>query len=52
MWLKAVVEKYRKENMNTALIMSDVAAAFPGRPPSTVLGTLAPLVDPKIYRRF
>jgi hypothetical protein len=50
MWLKAVVEKHRKENMNTALIMTDVAAAFPGRRPSTVLRTLAPLVDPTIYR--
>jgi hypothetical protein len=50
MWLKAVVEKHRKENMNTALIMTDVAAAFPGTRPSTVLRTFAPLVDPKIYR--
>jgi hypothetical protein len=50
MWLKAVVEKHRKENMNTALIMTDVAAAFPGTRPSTVLRTLVPLVDPKIYR--
>jgi hypothetical protein len=50
MWLKAVVEKHRKENMNTALIMTDVAAAFPGTRPSTVLRTLAPMVDPKIYR--
>jgi hypothetical protein len=50
MWLKAVVEKHWKENMNTALIMTDVAAAFPGTRPSTVLRTLAPLVDPKIYR--
>jgi hypothetical protein len=50
MWLKAVVEKHRKENMNTALIMTDVEAAFPGTRPSTVLRTLAPLVDPKIYR--
>jgi hypothetical protein len=33
--------------MNTALIMTDVAAAFPGTRPSTVLRTLAPLVDPK-----
>jgi hypothetical protein len=49
MWLKAVVEKNRKENMNTAL-MTDVAAAFPGTRPSTVLRTLAPLVHPKIHR--
>jgi hypothetical protein len=44
------VEKHRKENMNTALIMTDVAAAFPGTRPSTAVRTLAPLVDPKIYR--
>jgi hypothetical protein len=50
MWLKAVVEKHRKENMDTALIMTDIAVAFPGTHPSTVLRTLAPLVDPKIYR--
>jgi hypothetical protein len=30
--------------------MTDVAAAFPGTQPSTVLHTLAPLVDPVIYR--
>jgi hypothetical protein len=50
MWLKAVVEKNRKENMNTGLKMTEVAAAFPGTRPSTVLRTIAPLVDPKIYR--
>jgi hypothetical protein len=50
MWLKAVVEKNRKEIMNTALIMTDVAAAFPGTRPSTVRRTLAPLVDLNIYR--
>jgi hypothetical protein len=50
MWLKAVVEKNRKENMKHSLIMTDVAAAFPGTPPSTVLRTRAPLIDPKIYR--
>jgi hypothetical protein len=49
MWLNAVVEKHRKENMNTVLIMTDIAAAFPGTRRSTVLRTLAPLVDPKIY---
>jgi hypothetical protein len=31
MWLKAVVENHRIENMNTALIITDVAAAFAGR---------------------
>jgi hypothetical protein len=36
--------------MNTALTMTDVAAAFPGIRLSTVLRTLAPLVVPKIYR--
>jgi hypothetical protein len=36
--------------MNTALIMTEVVAAFPGTWPSTVLRILAPLVDPKIYR--
>jgi hypothetical protein len=36
--------------MNPALIMTDVAAAIPGTRPSTVLRTLAPLVDPTIYR--
>jgi hypothetical protein len=36
--------------MSTALIMTDVATAFPGTQPSTVLRTLASLVDPKIYR--
>jgi hypothetical protein len=50
MWLKAAVEKNRQENMNSALIMTDVAAAFPGTPSSTVLRALVPLVDPKIYR--
>jgi hypothetical protein len=50
MWLKAVVEKDRKENMNSALIMTDIAVAFPRTRPSTVLRTLAPLVDPKIYQ--
>jgi hypothetical protein len=49
MWLKTVVEKHRQENMNTALIMTGVAAAFPGIRPSTVLRTIAPLVDPQIY---
>jgi hypothetical protein len=29
-WPKAVVDKHRKENMNTALIITDVAAAFSG----------------------
>jgi hypothetical protein len=50
MCMKAVVEKHRKENMKTALIMTDVAEAFPGTRPPTVLRTLAPLVNPKIYR--
>jgi hypothetical protein len=50
MWLKAVVEKHRTENMNTAPIMTDIAAAFPGTRLLTVLRTLAQLVDPKIYR--
>jgi hypothetical protein len=45
MWLKAVVEKHQKEKMNTALIMSDVAAAFPGTRPSTV--HLSPIGRPK-----
>jgi hypothetical protein len=44
------MENYRKDDMNTALIMTDVAAAFPGTRPSTVHRTLAPLVDPKIYQ--
>jgi ribonuclease HI len=50
MWLKSEVAKNRRQNMNTALIMTDVAAAFPGTQPSTVLRTLAPLIDPLIYR--
>jgi hypothetical protein len=39
-----------EKHMNTALIMTDVAAALPGTRPYMVLRTLAPLVDPKIYR--
>jgi hypothetical protein len=50
MWLKSIDAQNRYENMNTALIMTDVAAAFPARQPSTVHHTLAPLVDPMIYR--
>jgi hypothetical protein len=50
MWLKSEVAKNCRQNMNTALIMTDVAAAFPGTQPSTVLRTLAPLIDPLIYR--
>jgi hypothetical protein len=50
MWLKSEVAKNRRQNMNTALIMTDVAAAFPGTQPSTVLRTLAPLIYPLIYR--
>jgi hypothetical protein len=50
MLLKAVVEQHRKENMNIALIMTDVVGAFPRTRPSKVLCTLAPLVDPKIYQ--
>jgi hypothetical protein len=50
MWQKVVVEKYRKENMNTILIMTNIAAVFLGTRLSTVLCTLAPLVDPKMYR--
>jgi hypothetical protein len=49
MGLKAVLEKNRQENMNIALTRTDVATAFPGTRPSTVLRTLAPLVDPLIY---
>jgi hypothetical protein len=49
-WLKAVVEKYRKGNINTVLITTEVAAAFLGTWPYIVLRTLASLVDPKIYR--
>jgi hypothetical protein len=50
MWLKSIVAQNRHENMDTALIMADVAAAFPATQPSTVLHTLAALVDPMIYR--
>jgi hypothetical protein len=50
MWLKSEVAKNRRQNMNTALIMTDVAAAFPDAQPSTVLRTQAPLIDPLIYR--
>jgi hypothetical protein len=50
MWLKSEVAKNRRENMNTALIMTDIAAAFLGTQPSTVLRTLARLIDPLIYR--
>jgi hypothetical protein len=50
MWLKSEVAEHRHQNMNTALIMTDVAAAFPGTQPSTLLRTLAPLIDPHIYR--
>jgi hypothetical protein len=45
-----MVAQTRYENMNTALIMTDFAPAFPARQPSIVLQTLAPLVDPMIYR--
>jgi hypothetical protein len=44
MWLKNEVAKNRKNRQNTAVIMTDIAAAFPGMQPSTVLQTLAPLV--------
>jgi hypothetical protein len=50
MWSKSEVAKSRRQNMNTALIFTEVAAAFPGTQPSTVLRTLAPLIDPLIYR--
>jgi hypothetical protein len=50
MWLKSEVAKNRRQTMNTALIMTDVAAAPSGTQPSTVLRTLAPLIDPLIYR--
>jgi hypothetical protein len=50
MWLKSEVGKNRRQNMNTALIMTDVDAEFLGTQPSTVLRTLAPLIDPLRYR--
>jgi hypothetical protein len=50
MWLKNEVAKNRKNRQNTAVIMTDIVTAFPGTQPSTVLQTLAPLVDPVIYR--
>jgi hypothetical protein len=46
MWLKSEVASNRRQNMNTALIMTDVAVAFPGSQPSTVLRTRAPLLIP------
>jgi hypothetical protein len=48
MWVEAVVKKNRNENMNTALIMTDVATAVPGTRPSTSI--TAPGLSPSHHR--
>jgi 3D (Asp-Asp-Asp) domain-containing protein len=46
MWVKSEVAKNGCQNLNTAVIMTDIAAVFPGTQSSTVLRILAPLIDP------